>query len=242
MRTLAESQARFARRLLAHDTPEPGIAIYRANIRANYRQALRASYPATRKLAGEVRFDALVDRFVAASPPTSGDLNRYGDAFAAFLGSADDEPLPPFVADVASIEWAIDESSRAADVTRSPGRLRAAFAALDAEHASRVRLRLDPSCRLLEARAPAFDAWRSADGPGGFGEESRLEWLLVRRDPEGVLVEKIARAVHGWLFALHRGATFGDALGSAFAIDAAFDLSAALQERIGDGTLAAIAA
>src|SRR5262245_17230876 len=66
------------------DTAER-LAIYRRTIRANYRNALAATYPVVRRLCGSSMFDGAVDAFVVAHPSRAGDLNVYGDRFGDFL-------------------------------------------------------------------------------------------------------------------------------------------------------------
>ena len=260
MPSLRERQLQFAGALAGRGGPQPaapahgqsaagerdfdaGVAVYRANGRANYRNALAASYPVVRRLAGAPFFNAAADAFVAAHPPVSGDLNVYGERFAGFL-----EAYPPaaqltYLPDVARLEWAIDEANRAADAPRVPDAVLAALSVVASERLPRLRLRLDVSCRLVASAYPILRIWR-ANQPDRAGDE-RIDLgdggvaLLVRRDAAGVAIESLAAGERAWLAALAQDATLGTAIDAALAADAAFDLGATLRRHIAAGTIVA---
>jgi hypothetical protein len=218
------------------------MAVYRRALFANYRNALGASFPVVSKLVGAPFFHTAVDAFVRARPPTSGDLNVYGDAFAAFLESYPHAAGLPYLADVARLEWAQDEANRAADADDSSERVLAALAAVPPERLPATRLVLAPSCRLVASRFPVLRIWQA--NQDGYAGEARLsldeggDALLIRREAAGVTIERVARAEYAWLDALASGVPLGAALEAAQAAGAPFDLATALRARIGDGTIA----
>lgn len=63
--------------------------------------------------------------------------------------------------------------------------------------------------------------------------------LRVRREPEGVAIERIPAGDFAFLSALH-GSALGEAIGRAQDADALFDLRTALHRFIGDGTIVGI--
>jgi len=146
--------------------------------------------------------------------------------------------------DMARLEWAIDESARAADVESTPAGVIAALTVLEDEAISDVVLELHPSCRLFSAPTPAYETWsarqRGAIEDAAGRERARGEFLLVRRSEGRVLVAPITAGEFAWLRALQSGETFGDALGHALECDAGFDLESALAERVHDGTICGI--
>src|SRR5947207_8740626 len=95
--------------------PEARIGIYRANVLGNYRRALAATYPVTKRLVGAPSFDAASDNFVRSHPSTRGDINRYGADFSEFLGSYPPARDLKYLPDVARLEWAIDQANIARD-------------------------------------------------------------------------------------------------------------------------------
>jgi len=243
MPSLHDLQQRFASALSSDDpTAAPGFAVYRQAIDANYRRALGATFPVVRALVGAAFFDAAVDAFVAAHPPASGDLNVYGAEFADFLAGYEPASTLPYLPDVARLEWALDESSRAADREANPQALIAAIGAVDEDAVPQMRLALHPSCRLLASRYAVFEIWK-VHQPGQ-ADDARLEiagppaeYLLTRRTAQGPVVERIGAAEFLWLEALRSGETFGAALARAMDQDANFDLAEVLQARVMDGTL-----
>jgi hypothetical protein len=248
MPSLLELQGRFAAALDDPRRSAPrGIDVYRHAIAANYRRALAASFPVVRARMGDEAFERAVDAFVAAEPPVSGDLNVYGDGFAHFLAGRADAAGADFLADLARLEWAIDESMRAPDHEGDAATLIADLAVLEEDAIASQRLRLHPSCRLVEASHAVFDVWSAhqrgeGESPRGAPAQPRKSWILVRRDGARPLVEDIAAAEFAWLSALREGASFGDALGRALAIDEAFDLAGVLHARVYDRTISALAA
>jgi len=258
MRSLAELQRRFARSLNAPEgaTPEFDVAgssspsermdIYRRAVLANYRKALDATYPVVRRLIGESAFSQAVSAFVRRYPSTSGDLNDYGDAFSAFLSRHPSIATFAHLPDVARLEWAIDEVNRAADGASRPEQVLEAIAAVAPERLPGVTLRLTPRCRLIESRFPILRIWQMSQP--GCDSETRVppdapgDRVCVRRDSEGIMIERLPVADFVWLAALAEGATLAAAIDAARTADADFDLGRALHAQIGNGTIAAMVA
>ena len=234
---LAELQRAFAGRLVDRDdAADAGLAVYRRTVRANYRNALAATYPVVRELMGVAAFDALVDAYVAARPSTCGDLNVYGDGLADHLASWREVRDAAHVSGVARLEWSIDEAARAADPDGSPAEVYAAMQALPVEALPASPFPLQPDVRLVHGRGPILRTWQARVAPAGPCDED--ERLLVQRHADGVHVERLPAAEHAWLASLADGAPLGEALARALRIDASFDVSAAVGARIADGTLA----
>lgn len=224
--------------------PAERIAIYRRNVAANYRNALAASYPVVRRLTGAPFFGAAVDAYVVAHPSRSGDLNVYGDAFGDFLVRYAPAAALPYLPDVARLEWAIDEAHRAAEAPRVPEAMLAALASVEAQRLASLRLRLDPSCRLIASPYPILHVWR-ANQPDRDGREpvlldERADRLLVRRDDARVSIEPLQGGEHAWLSALAAGEPLGAAIDAAQCVDTQFDLAHALHVHIAAGTFVGI--
>lgn len=256
MPSLRELQQDFAAAVLDDDDGPPfaavpaergaeRIAIYRTAVFANYRNALGATYPVVRRLVGVPFFNAAVDAYVRARPSTSGDLNVYGDAFGEFLAGYPRAANLPYLPDVARLEWAVDETGRAADRDGSPEGVLAALAGVLPDELPEVRLIVAPWCWLVASRFPILRIWRvnqtDHSGDDRVSLDEGADTLLVRRDAQGVSLVRIGTGEHVWLEALAAGAPLGAAIDAAQNADATFDLSKALHTRIADGSIAGIA-
>jgi len=258
MPSLPELQRQFAAAVLADPPATPPFAlagdanaaerigIYRNAILANYRSALRQSYPVVLRLVGAPFFDAAVDAFVRAHPSTSGDLGDYGDAFGDFLAGYPHAAALAYLPDVARLEWAIDEAKRAADAEASAADVLAALGRVATERLPVARLVLAPSCRLLASPFPILRVWQANQAADEDVEPVSLdagaEHLLVRRVGDEVVVATIAPAEHAFLGALAHGEGIGAAIDAARALDAAFDLGAVLHTHLATGVIAGVAA
>jgi len=239
--SLSELQQRFAAAILAPEDPDCGIAVYRNTIRSNYRNALGATYKVTRALVGDAFFHAAVDAFVAASPSRAGDLNVYGADFPDFLTAYPYGRELAYLPDVARLEWALDEAARAADNDSSPQDLLAALAAVPANVVAAQGFTLAPSCRLLFSPHPVMRIWQAHhDESVRVDFDAGPDYLLVRRQGDVPIIERVAHADYAFLSALEKGQDLATALGEALAADDAYAVGTALGALISNGTLDAL--
>ena len=127
MPALHELQRRFLALLLADEAPAElaglpvpaaeasGIDVHRHTLRANLEGALRTAYPVVERLVGNEFFAYAAQRFIAARPSRSANLEDYGADFDAFLRTFAPAAELPYLADVAALEAAIDAVGRAPD-------------------------------------------------------------------------------------------------------------------------------
>ena len=246
MPSLRDLQHRFAA-ALAGDAREGDarLAVYRNAVRANYCNALGATYRVVRELTGAPFFNAAVDAYARAHPSAGGDLNVYGGTFGDFLGAYPYARDLPYLPDVARLEWALDEAHRAADGDGSPERTLAELAGVPGHAVAALRFVLDPSCRLLCSAYPILRIWQvHQEGHAGDAHvpfDAGTDFVLVMRDASGVAAQRLAAGEFAWLAALGAGDDLAAALAAALAAEAKFDLGTALRARIADGTLLRIA-
>ncbi len=206
------------------------LGLYRGNVQANATKALANAYPVVAQLVGDDFFGGLARAYAARTPSTSGDLNEYGEAFAAFVGAFEPARELPYLADVAHLEWRVHRAHYAADAAPiDVGKV----AALAPERAGDVRLALHPACAIVESRWPLARLW--AIHQPGYDGAVEVDWddggaVLVARPQWRVGVRPLDAARAAFLGACADGATLSDALVRALAIDAAFDLGARLAE------------
>ncbi|MBL8660952.1 MAG: putative DNA-binding domain-containing protein [Rhodospirillales bacterium] len=169
MPTLHELQSRFATAiidgdaavaagLVAEDAPGAAarLGIYLNHFRVTLIDTLAAVFPVVQALVGDPFFQAAARRYVRETPPSQPCLFAYGDGFPAFLERLPEARALVYLADVARLEWAINEAWHVPDdaaVAEEDPRLVAG-------HALQPGFRLHPSCRLIASRFPAGRIWQ----------------------------------------------------------------------------------
>jgi len=251
MRSLRELQEGFARGLISgvSERSMPGIradglsplqrlGFYRTNMISNYLAGLRATYRCVENLVGPACFAYYAEQFIHETPSRSGDLNGYGRELADFLARAPIAAQLPYLADVARLEWLLDEVFYEAD---HPALDLERLALVAAERYPDLRFKLNPACRLLSSAYPIQQIWQ-VSRPEYSGEPSVTfdagrDHVLVRRAGFDPVVESVSAAEFVWLRALRDGETLGAACIAAQAAHSQLDVSACLQRRVADATL-----
>jgi hypothetical protein len=212
------------------------LAIYRHHVLATLTDVLKATFPVVCRLVDERFFGYAADRYIRARPPTGPCLFEYGASFPDFLGTLSSCAELPYLADVARLEWAMNMAEHAPDVRALDIGV---LSQLDPADAARVRFACDPSLTLLQSAWPIDDIWR-ANQDAVVPEVSlraggrRLE---VRRLDAEVVCRRLEPGP--WIFrsALVRGRTLEEAATVALALQADFDLAAAVQALLAERLL-----
>ncbi len=173
-----------------------------------------------------------------AFPSRSGDLHNIGRSFALFLRSRFVDGEYAYLADVAELEWAVQEIAIA-------GRPAAAsvedLRRVDPESYDALRLALHPAARLVSSGYPIVRIWMS-NQPGATPEVVRLdaggERVLVCEGPDGLEFHRLREGEFALVAALAAGLALGPAAERALAAgDEQFDLVRALQRLLTAGVL-----
>jgi hypothetical protein len=247
---LPELQRRFAAAL--HDRPceaeswaaDDGIAaaarlrVYRGNARAQFEQALAATFPVLQGRVGEDYFRQLAHHYREAHPSRAGDLHEVGRAFAPFLADHLADGPYAWLAELAALEWTVAEAGVAADTDAVSV---TALAGVPAEALTDLRLRFVASFRCIEATVPVLSVWRSGQA-GGAGVSIDLatgpEFVLLHRAGDEVQLVALSQFEHAFVAALVRDRTLGDALdASMLEIET---LPGLLHRLFSDGAVAAV--
>lgn len=213
------------------------LAVYRNTVQGSLVDALAATFPVVRRIVGEDFFQGFARRFVALHPPQRPQLSAYGAGFADIIASAEVGAQLPYLADVARLEWARNESYFAADAPL----LDAQQIASDAEALEDMTLRFHPAARCLISRFPIFRIWEVnqpeiADVPAV--DMSIAEAVLISRPKHHLVMRPITLGDAAFIAAIEEGETFGGAADTAFLNDPAFELQAALAQHFVHGTFA----
>jgi hypothetical protein len=220
-----------------------GLNVYLNNMYANLREALQDVFPVVERLVGEAFFHHAANRYIREHPSTSGDIQRFGSTFAAFLAEFAPAASLPYLPDTARLEWAMHEVFHAAD--HAPLAIEHLASVLQADCGA-LRCTVNPACRLLASAFPVSRIWSVnqplPDEPGEVDADSGGEFLLIRR--HGFVVEAVPleRAAFAMLQSLSAGTTVGLACERAMLIDGNFPLAAQIQRHILDGTIVGFAA
>ncbi|MBK6981719.1 MAG: putative DNA-binding domain-containing protein [Betaproteobacteria bacterium] len=219
---LASLQARFAdavldggdERLAPLLAGDPGVnrrrlAVYRDAVHANRRETLRGAFPVVARLVGEGFFDEATKGFGWRSPPACADLNRYGEGFPAFLAAYPHAAAMPWLADVARLEWAWQESLMAAD---EPVLDYAALTGIADAEPEGLRLRLHASVRLVRSAWPVLAIWEAnqPDRDGTPAREEGTDDVLAWREAQRVRLALLSPPEADFLEGLGRGLPLGE--------------------------------
>jgi hypothetical protein len=220
---------------LPHIDPSGGTArvrlsVYANNIRSNFVDALRSTYPAVHRLVGDDYFRQTAVTFHLEHPSPSGDLQQAGRQFGAHLAQLHDGDPYAYLADVARLEWLVQESLLAAD--HAPLSLEK-MAGVAASAYDTLRFDLHPTLRLFESRYPALRIWQANVSDEAdtrpIDLDSGGERLMVMRRGLQLGIERLSAGEHCMLEQLRCGIAFAPALEAAAACDGDFDAAAALQ-------------
>ena len=197
------------------------LGVYRDGYPARVAESLKETYPAVAHLLGDRAFAALADRYVAAVPLRSYNLNDAGAALPAFLGDDPAAAARPFLPDLAQLEW----------------RVAAAFHAVDGEPLdprslpwtvddwAEAVLEFQPSVSLVTSRWALLDLWparRDASDPlGEIARQEQAQHVVVRRNGLTVRCELVSADEAGAIRLLLAGERLGDAVESLAAEGAA---------------------
>ncbi|HPF26725.1 MAG: DNA-binding domain-containing protein [Steroidobacteraceae bacterium] len=243
MLPLRELQRRFAASLFGEQiVPDAGllrstgisaalrIAIHANNWRQGYREAMALMYPVLQRLVGGEYFVGLADDYRLLQPSRRGDLHHVGAGFPGFLRHRFDAGEYAYLADIAALEWAVEDARRAAlvealtaDVLRD----------LAPDAYADLRLALHPAARLVQSPFPIRRIWFANQSAAESVDTVRLDAggdaLLVRVLPTEVAVAALDEAGFRFVEELGQGVSLGDAAEHALEHDASFDLGAAVR-------------
>jgi len=208
------------------------LKIYRNNIVGSLCDVMLASFPVIGKLTGEEFLTGMTRSFILQNPPQAGCLNTYGRGFPEFIEGFEPAKPLPYLADIARMEIALNDSYYAKDHTAlSPDEL----ATVPPEKLSDLNLRVNEHIHILRSDYPLQairefclsenqDETLNIDQGGG-------HWLIYRAQLNSHL-EPITAAEYACLKALIDGASLGEAVQSALDDQQDFDFQSFLQKHL----------
>jgi hypothetical protein len=93
----------------------PRLTVYQNNVRQGLKHALKVTYPIIFWLLGKTKFDLIATDYVDRFLPIEANLNNYGDQLSHYFEQNETVDTPPYLADLARLEWYRQLSYYAAD-------------------------------------------------------------------------------------------------------------------------------
>ena len=209
------------------------LNIYRNNYRANFRAVLALEFPVIEQLTGTDYFAQLAADYQRQHPSQRGDLQHVGGEFAGFLRSRFMASEYQYFADIAVLEWALQEVTVAAELTTRVDA--STLAGIDPERYTSLQFQFAAAMRLVTSPFPILKIWRAhRTEHAATLEQIDLraggESLLVYRGRDDIVLRALPAAEFAWLNGLLQHSTLGDALDAAWQVDEQFDPSAPLAQ------------
>lgn len=245
MPMLADTQTAFRRAISGHPSasfvaqlrapadPLLRLDIYRRHHRESFRRHLRGRYPTVEWLLGTDRLVALADATLAHAPPRAPSLAEYGHELIATLASAQD--LPPYITDVARLDWHLGGLSVAIDheaLTLS------ALTTVAPDRLPSLSFTLQPGLAYIASDWPVDELVHlrnRGDAPEQFTFLAQTTQLELRGARGRFTLRRLDPGAFAFRARLAQGASLAAAVEQALAAQAAFDLPAGLASLFADG-------
>lgn len=187
--------------------------VYRNNAWQFFLAALERTFPVLQKRVGQEFFRQLAREYRAQHPSRRGDLHWVGEAFPAWLAVRMAASSYEWLADLARLEWACEESVAAAKSSAlSIGQL----SAVAPEALAQITLRFQPSMQTVDSPYPVWTVWQANQGDDSHAGQTDLaqggEHCVVACVADRVSVYRLDPADYRLLQRLNAGECFGDAI------------------------------
>ncbi len=247
MASLRETQRAFAAALRpgegepAHDAlavrPMANLGVYRNNADWQFRNSLSLSFPVVRRRVGDDYFRQLAFHYRARFPSRSGDLHWVGRDFPHFLATHLAGSDYAWLADLARLEWAREQSS-VAEVSAAVGA--ETLASYPSDDLGALVFDLQPSLFLGASEFPVVSVWlaNQVENAPPVGQSDGEERYMVLGRDKSVEIFRLSKPLFSFVAALQGGAAMSAAM-SVAELDEPGLLSA-LQFLFGEGLVVGI--
>lgn len=216
-----------------HISVEDRLKIYHNNVVGSVSSALCATFPVIEKLVGEDFLKSMARAFVFERAPHSACLHAYGEGFDAFIKSYEPAASLPYLADVATYEYAINTAYYAYDDEALSGDIFTNIADTDLET---LTLSLRGSATLIESPYPlieikVFSMNENAHDAPDLSQNYETR-LMVYRPALEVKIMPLEADEFFMLQRLHSGVALGEAVEKTLDLHPEFDFTAFLKKHI----------
>ncbi|HEY2664888.1 MAG TPA: DNA-binding domain-containing protein [Candidatus Binataceae bacterium] len=145
-----------------------GVAVYAQAYASRLRDVLRKDFPISAKLLGDDPFAELVRDYLLTFPSEHPSVRHLGRAMAEFIDrrrreSPESSRLPPYLPDLARLEWAMNDAFDAPDAASIGVDVLGRIAP---ERWPELRFTAIPALTLLECRWPVNELCSGAEASG----------------------------------------------------------------------------
>jgi hypothetical protein len=214
--------------------PAERLDIYRRHHRESFRRHLRGRYPTVEWLIGTDSMVAIADATLRAAPPRAPSMAEYGQELVETLLREGDD-LPPYIADVARLDWALGCLSVAIDHDAIGID---ALAAVQADELEQATLTLQPGLAHVTLAWPADELVQlrlAASAPERLAflpQETRLE---LRGSRGRFTMRRLEPGTITFCARLGAGDSLGSAAEAALGAEPSFDVATALASLFAEG-------
>jgi hypothetical protein len=194
-----------------------------------------AGFPLLEKLVGKGFLEAMARSFILECPPATGCINTYGTGFDTFIRSFKPAQSMPYLADVATLEIALNTAYYAPDDAPMSA---ADLAQIAPEALAGTYLPLRRSACLVESGFPLQDILDFCLSVGADTPDRKLDisqgsaHLMIYRPALESVIVPLNRAEYAALKALQDGHTLGETFEQTIAAAPDFDIGSFLQKHI----------
>jgi len=209
------------------DSQSRRFNIYRNNRAVSLIENLKATYPAVHKLVGDAYFSAVARNFIDEHPPRSAVMAEFGGEFGEFIRQSPNAKNIPYVADLASLEWARLQAYHSADAESLS--LDILLSAAEPSQYDSLVFKVLPSLFQLSSRWPVGSLWSAIVSPEAQGADTpepdlnASEHIVVVRPEYEVFVQVLPSSGAILLEHLKRGDSLQEAVSSVTQNDPDFD-------------------
>lgn len=214
--------------------PAERLDIYRRHHRESFRRHLRGRYPTVEWLIGTDSMVAMADATLRAAPPRAPSMAEYGQELVETL-LREGKDIPPYIADVARLDWALGCLSVAIDHHAIRIDALAAVPADELEHAT---LTLQPGLAHVRMAWPADELVQlrlAASAPEQLAFLPQDTWLELRGARGRFTMHRLGPGAFTFRARLGAGESLGPAAEAALGIEPSFDVAAALAALFAEG-------
>lgn len=224
-----------------HISVEDRLKVYHNNIIGSVSASLRATFPVIEKLVGEDFLKGMARSFIFENPPTSGCLHSYGAGFDDFIRGYKPAAALPYLADVATLEFAINAAYYARDDAAMAA---GALAQVPEEELEQARLCLRPSATLIESSYPLMEIKNFCEDENAHDapdlSQTHETLLMVYRPALEVRIIPLDKDAFFILKQLDNGSSLGESIEKTLEKFSDFDFTVFLQKNIALETFSAL--